>query len=468
MFSKRFLSGFLFFVVLFVPLLLSVQAFGQEPYTFVLKWGGTGSGNGQFLKDGGWFNGGRWGIAVDSQDNIYVVDVGNHRIQKFNSQGNYLLQWGTVGLGDGQFTRPKGIAVDKDGNVYVSEDSTGTAEVGRVQKFTSEGLFLTKFGVPYPVYVDPPLDLPYGMSCPGGIDFDKDGYLFLVNEAPWSAPQYGVIKKFNSNCEYVDGFGIISYDASLPNSFLYPSDIAINSKGEIYVGVFGESDAFPFFPGQIKKFNSSFDFMTKWYLDWVTGIAIDSEDNILACSVRLPDMGVYKYDSGGNLIQRLAPNGFGDGEIWAPSGIAVDSEGNVYIGGGNDGNHIQKFAPPLKKYTFEGFFSPIENTPTVNKANAGQAIPVKWRITDKNGLPISDPASFINITSYGVNCAAFAGEPTSIVVEEFAAGSSGLQYLGNGWWQFNWKTPKTYKGLCRVMKLTLDDKSEHTASFSFK
>jgi virginiamycin B lyase len=123
--------------------------------------------------------------------------------------------------------------------------------------------------------------------------------------------------------------------------------------------------------------------------------------------------------------------------------------------------------PQTVKYDFEGFFSPIENSPVVNKANAAQAIPVKWRITDKNGLPISDPASFINITSCLVDCSSFADDPTNYV-EEVAAGSSGLQYIGNGWWQFNWKTPKTYKGQCRTMKLTLDDKTEHTASFSFK
>ena len=103
----------------------------------------------------------------------------------------------------------------------------------------------------------------------------------------------------------------------------------------------------------------------------------------------------------------------------------------------------------------------------MNKANAGQAIPVKWRITDKNGLPISDPPSFINITSYRVDCASYEGDPTNYV-EESTVGSSGLQYIGNGWWQFNWKTSKAYKGQCRTMKLTLDDKSEHTASFSFK
>ena len=50
-------------------------------------------------------------------------------------------------------------------------------------------------------------------------------------------------------------------------------------------------------------------------------------------------------------------------------------------------------------YVFTGFFQPIDNLPTVNKANAGQTIPVKWRITDYNGVGISTPASFVSITS---------------------------------------------------------------------
>lgn len=120
-----------------------------------------------------------------------------------------------------------------------------------------------------------------------------------------------------------------------------------------------------------------------------------------------------------------------------------------------------------KTYTYEGFFGPIENKPVVNQAKAGQAIPVKWRITDKDGIPISDPASFISITSYRVDCGTFEDDPTSLV-EEFASGASGLQYLGDGSWQFNWKTSKTYVGQCRTMKLTLDDYSEYIASFSFR
>ena len=43
-----------------------------------------------------------------------------------------------------------------------------------------------------------------------------------------------------------------------------------------------------------------------------------------------------------------------------------------------------------------------------------------------------------------------------------------LQYTGNEWWQFNWKTPKTYTGVCRDMRLNLGDVSAHVARFTFQ
>ena len=116
-------------------------------------------------------------------------------------------------------------------------------------------------------------------------------------------------------------------------------------------------------------------------------------------------------------------------------------------------------------YRFEGFFAPVDNLPTVNKANAGQAIPIKWRITDYNGVGISDPASFVSVTSGSTSCS-----PTDPLDDvETYSGNSGLQYHGNGNWQFNWKTPKSYAGQCRVMRLNLaDGDTSHTAEFRFK
>jgi hypothetical protein len=116
---------------------------------------------------------------------------------------------------------------------------------------------------------------------------------------------------------------------------------------------------------------------------------------------------------------------------------------------------------------FEGFFSPIDNQPIVNSAKAGQTVPVKWRITNAAGAAVSDPSSFKDLTSNSTSCSSFDGDPLS-AVEEYAAGNSGLQYLGNGNWQFNWKTPKSHANSCRVMTLTLKDGSTHNADFRFK
>jgi Tol biopolymer transport system component len=116
-------------------------------------------------------------------------------------------------------------------------------------------------------------------------------------------------------------------------------------------------------------------------------------------------------------------------------------------------------------YAVEAFSAPINNPPTVNKAKAGQTIPVKWRLTDALGLPVFDPASFVSITSGAGTCS--PSDPTDEI--ETYSGSSGLQYQGNGWWQFNWKSLSGYAGQCRVMRLNLaDGQPGHLAYFQFR
>ena len=59
----------------------------------------------------------RTGAGVKAEGN-------NHRIQKFTSSGTFLLKWGSLGSADGQLIYPRGVAVDASGNVYVAEAST--------------------------------------------------------------------------------------------------------------------------------------------------------------------------------------------------------------------------------------------------------------------------------------------------------------------------------------------------------
>ena len=80
-------------------------------------------------------------MAVDSLGNVYVADSDNNRIQKFNSNGTYIIQWGTNGYGNGQFNFSSGVAVDSLGNVYVADSWNS-----RIQKFNSNGTYITQWG----------------------------------------------------------------------------------------------------------------------------------------------------------------------------------------------------------------------------------------------------------------------------------------------------------------------------------
>jgi len=81
------------------------------------------------------------GVAVDASGNVYVADTWNHRIQKFDGNGSFMLKWGIRGTAPGQFEYPTGVAVDAAGDVYVA-DATNS----RIQRFTGSGSFVATWG----------------------------------------------------------------------------------------------------------------------------------------------------------------------------------------------------------------------------------------------------------------------------------------------------------------------------------
>jgi sugar lactone lactonase YvrE len=80
---------------------------------FILEWGNQGTGDGQFFDEG------MRGIAVDSHGYVYVADGELDRIQKFTPEGEFLTKWGSEGIGDGAFLSPGAVVVDPSGDVYV-------------------------------------------------------------------------------------------------------------------------------------------------------------------------------------------------------------------------------------------------------------------------------------------------------------------------------------------------------------
>jgi DNA-binding beta-propeller fold protein YncE len=109
-----------------------VSIFDQDG-RFLRDWGTAGGADGELH--------GPSGIAIDPQDVLYVVDSRNHRVQKFTRDGEFLSQWGGLGSAPGQFNAPWGITIDREGFVYVVDHKNH-----RVQKFTADGEFVSQFG----------------------------------------------------------------------------------------------------------------------------------------------------------------------------------------------------------------------------------------------------------------------------------------------------------------------------------
>jgi DNA-binding beta-propeller fold protein YncE len=81
------------------------------------------------------------GVAVDQDGNVYVADMLNYRIQIFDADGKFIRTFGKHGDGPGYFAMPKGVAVDCDGHIWVTD-----AMQNRVHLFSQEGNLLMYLG----------------------------------------------------------------------------------------------------------------------------------------------------------------------------------------------------------------------------------------------------------------------------------------------------------------------------------
>ncbi len=222
--------------------------------------GSLGTGNGQFSKPAG--------IATDSAGDVWVADTGNNRVQELSSTGVYIRQAGKYGTGNGEFKSPRGITVDSTGHAWVAD--TGN---DRVQELSSEAAYVTQYGSPGTG--NGQFKQPYAVAV------DKEGNIWVGDSAN------GRIQELSSTGTYIRQFGREG-----------------NTKP-------CQEEA-----GEMK--------CPSW---WTEGLTIDAAGHIWATE----SSKVEEFSSTGTAITHFGTFGHGEGQVEYPKGIAIDSESHVWL-----------------------------------------------------------------------------------------------------------------------------------------
>jgi DNA-binding beta-propeller fold protein YncE len=374
--QQRWLA--LFLILLSALLVLTVSA--AATCNFLLTWGTSGTGSGQFTTPRG--------IAVDSTGHVYVPDQFT-RVQKFDASGTFILQFGLPGDVPGGFVSPNKAATDSAGNVYVSDSFTN-----RVQKFDASGTFLLTWG-----------SMGSGdgqfINGSGGVAVDSSGNVYVTD------PGNHRIEKFTSTGTFISKWGT---NGTGDTQFDTPLGIAVDAANNVYV--------VDLVNNRVQKFTSTGTFISKWGTSGASdgqfsgpqGIAVDAAGNVYVA-----DSGnnrIQKFTSTGTFIDACGSAGSGNGEFSSPQDVAVDATGNLYVAdAGND--RVQKFgvaaAPPVANagpdQTVEcaGGLTPVTLNGTGSTPGSGTINSYTWKegaTTLGTGatLNVSLPAGAHNIT----------------------------------------------------------------------
>ncbi len=257
-------------------------------------WGSNGNNSSQFNRPRD--------VAVGINNEVYVADTFNHRIQKFDQDGNFILQWGNYGIIDHSdnitdvLNEPWGLGVSDDGMVYVADTWNH-----RIVKFDSDGKMKDSWGS----FGDG--DDLYSMWGPREVTIGPDGLVYVADTGN---------KRISVFTQEGIGVRQIGEGGALQGELEEPVGIVVGDDGSIYV-----ADTWN---ARIQVFTGEGDYLREWSVPEWEGQSLDNK----------PFLAI---DNAGRIFAS-APEGY---RI-----MAWDVYGAPVLGWGNYGNDLQSFDLP--------------------------------------------------------------------------------------------------------------------------
>jgi streptogramin lyase len=248
-----------------------------------------------------------WGVAVNSEGKLWVVDSANNRVEQFSSSGGYLAKFGEAGSGNGQLNAPEGIAIDSAGHIWVAD--TGN---NRLQEFSATGTFMAVVGS---------LGTESGkFKAPAALAFDSKGNLWVADTGN------SRIEKFDKEAKYVSEF---SGPGSEPGKLAEPRGIAVDSGEHIWVADTGNN--------RIQEFSTTGSLLKRFgmpgagegQLNAPIDLKLDSSGNVW--TVDSHNGRAESFTPGGAYVTQLGWKGAEAGQLTEPRALAFDATGKAWV-----------------------------------------------------------------------------------------------------------------------------------------